>query len=336
MNSMATPKSWSKLTIELTTDCNLKCAGCPRTISIAENNWSNIHMPLETFKGVLDHIPPTNMVTLHGIGEPTLHPDFLEIVRLAKTSQKFQRIKITTNGLTRSPEFLAQSVAAGLDEIWVSVDSFDPIVVDFLREGTNPKKLKDRVQTYIKMGLPIHISNVVSSANIGELGDTLETLFELGNPPVHSQEFQDFGNDYGMLTAEDRQAALAVFSKHLLKHPTARVSPPQFASPKGLICDAPWTRPAISVQGMLTPCCTTFDPKHFGYANISEQSIEEIWSSAVVQTWMEHFYKDEIDMCLGCGLNPRTRGTTNSLSRSGKSGADEHVIKFLEESHGAV
>ena len=97
---------FQKFTIELTTLCNLKCAGCPRTVGVKNGEWSNKHMSKFDFSTALKHLPKINMVTLHGIGEPTLNPNFIDILEISKSSKKFGKIKITSNGLAKPPSFM--------------------------------------------------------------------------------------------------------------------------------------------------------------------------------------------------------------------------------------
>src|SRR3546814_851148 len=136
MNLFAAPSAIHKLTIEITTLCNLKCAGCPRTMGIANDTWIDQHMDLTRFSRILEGWPVTEFVTLHGIGEPTLHPQFVELVAMARQSGKFKRMKVTSNGITRSADYYAEAVAAGLNEFWISVDSFDPVIAERMRSGT--------------------------------------------------------------------------------------------------------------------------------------------------------------------------------------------------------
>jgi MoaA/NifB/PqqE/SkfB family radical SAM enzyme len=279
------------------------------------------------YQKILDRIPPTGMVTLHGIGEPMLHPEFLDIVRLAKESRKFRIIKVTSNGVTRSPKFWRQAVDLGLDQIWISVDSFDPIVAAQLRFGTNVEKLKRNIKGALAEGLPVHISNVVSRINLYDLEHTLKVLYQLGNPTVHSQEFQDFGDDFGVLSVAERAKVKLLFDRLRNELPGIRVIPPQFTNPVGEVCSAPWSRPAISVDGYLTPCCTTFDPSHFGFADLSMSSFEEIYESDAVQSWLTQMADNEMEMCNGCGLNPRLNLPSVQLARSGKTGRELHVIR---------
>src|SRR3546814_20551505 len=59
MNLFAAPSAIQKLTIEITTLCNLKCAGCPRTMGIANDSWIDQHMDLQLFQRILEGWPET-------------------------------------------------------------------------------------------------------------------------------------------------------------------------------------------------------------------------------------------------------------------------------------
>lgn len=327
MNPFAPPQRLAKLTIEITTLCNLKCAGCPRTTAMANGAWSDLHITLEHFQRILDHLPPTDFVTLHGIGEPTLHPQFVELVAMAKQSGKFGRMKMTTNLLSRNVDYYARSVAAGLDEFWVSVDSLDQEIAERMRAGTKVEKLERQIAGCIAAGLPVHVSMVVSAVNYRDIPATLLKLHALGKPLVHMQEFQDFGDPYGLMSNAQRVEFLNLLAAVLPRLAGMKIVPPNFARPKGDICMAPWFRPAISVEGFLTPCCTTFDPEQFGRVNLIELDFKDAWRQPGVLDWIKRFLRDETEICRGCGLNPRRFGTDQTLGRSGKTGEEAHVLK---------
>ncbi len=323
------PTELQKLTIEITTDCNLKCPGCPRTIAIEKDNWTNKEISIEKFKSIINNIPNTRMVTLHGIGEPMLHSSFLQIVESAKNSNKFRMIKVTTNGVTRSPGFIKEAIQAGLDEVWISVDSFNQIIASQMRTGSNIKKLSRNIEDCISLKLPIRISNVVSRTNIYDLRHLFTALYKMGNPIVYCQEFQDFGNDYGMLSAKERTMVRQIFLELKEKFPDINLVSPQFTSPEGDLCTAPWLRQAISVEGYLTPCCTTFDPTHFAFSDLSKYSFSELWEGKELQKWLLDMHSNKIAMCNGCGLNPRLNKMNDQLMRSGKTGREVHYVGDL-------
>lgn len=326
MTVLTAPTALQKLTIEITTLCNLKCAGCPRTLGIANDTWHDRHMDLGLFQRILDNLPPTGFVTLHGIGEPTLHPQFAELVAMAKQSGKFRKMKVTSNGVTRSAEYYARSVAAGLDEFWISVDSFDPVITERMRAGTKIDKLKANIAACMQAGLPLRISMTVSAINYRDIPDTLRELKALGAPMVMMQEFQDYGDPYGLMSEEDRVEFIRLLKAALPDLKGLQISPPNFLKPRGDICTAPILRPAISVDGYLTPCCTTFDPAQFGYTNLGDMTLAEAWQQPGLLQWMADFVQDRTPICQGCALNPRAFGESGQLGRSGKTGAEQHII----------
>src|SRR3546814_3491819 len=100
---------------------------------------------------------------------------------MARQSGKFKRMKVTSNGITRSADYYAEAVAAGLDEFWISVDSFEPGIAERMRAGTKTEKLKSNIAACLQKKLPLHISMVVSAVNYRDIPDTLRQLRELGD-----------------------------------------------------------------------------------------------------------------------------------------------------------
>ena len=70
----------SKAYVEPTNACNLACATCVR------HAWDEPEgfMEWATFEAVADGLAPGGTVAFMGLGEPLLHPGFLDMVRLAK------------------------------------------------------------------------------------------------------------------------------------------------------------------------------------------------------------------------------------------------------------
>lgn len=80
--------------IEITDHCNLECPIC-----IVDNHHS-AHMSVEDFRRIIDrlveHEGSLETITLSG-GEPTAHPNFLELVDIA-TRPEIGRVSVVTNG----------------------------------------------------------------------------------------------------------------------------------------------------------------------------------------------------------------------------------------------
>lgn len=66
-----------RLVLELTNACNLNCIMCGRDVGGFSNNYLDVKY-LNRFKDILECIEE---VTLFGWGEPTIHPEFKEVIR---------------------------------------------------------------------------------------------------------------------------------------------------------------------------------------------------------------------------------------------------------------
>lgn len=81
--------------MELTNYCNLKCPNCPTPTCKRPKGF----MPKEVFDKAMEYVTPDmdSYFSLHGLGEPLLHPQFFECVRRVAELEK--PILISTNGV---------------------------------------------------------------------------------------------------------------------------------------------------------------------------------------------------------------------------------------------
>lgn len=116
--------------VEITDHCNLECPIC-----IVNNQYSN-HMSLPDFQNIIDLLLKAEgtleTITLSG-GEPTSHPQFLEMVDMA-TRPEIGRVSVVTNGirLARSHEFCEELKKRNVYVI-LQFDGFDDEVQKQIR-----------------------------------------------------------------------------------------------------------------------------------------------------------------------------------------------------------
>lgn len=124
----------SKLFVETTTRCNLRCTMCVKQTvgnGIAEGDLS-----LATFDALAPAFPHLEALVLSGIGEPLLHPGLEGFLRLARRAMPSSGwIGFQSNGLLLDADRAASLVRAGLDRICLSVDAVSPATFRRLREG---------------------------------------------------------------------------------------------------------------------------------------------------------------------------------------------------------
>lgn len=110
-------------TIEVSALCDNRCAYCPAPTQ-HEHRPVGL-MTLETFKRALFWVRyfadrgTQQELNLHGVGEPTLNKDLMEMIRLAREATPGV-INFNTNGNRLTPELAAACKAAGLTSINVT------------------------------------------------------------------------------------------------------------------------------------------------------------------------------------------------------------------------
>jgi len=117
--------------IDITNACNLQCSIC----FAHAGKIGYLYRPdVETIGEIMDNLRnnlpvPPPAVQLSG-GEPTVHPDLLEIVRTAKR-KGFRHVELNTNGVKLADEkdgveFIRQLTDAGVDTLYLSFDGVTP------------------------------------------------------------------------------------------------------------------------------------------------------------------------------------------------------------------
>lgn len=101
--------------IEITTRCNLKCRYCSRSFLGREGK----DMPKEIFQSILDCLSHAYRITLVGLEEPLLHPDIVNIVKLAV--ERGRRVALVTNAMNLDLSLSRELINAGLHSIAFSI-----------------------------------------------------------------------------------------------------------------------------------------------------------------------------------------------------------------------
>ena len=162
---------WDWIQLEITSDCNASCIYCPRTLY--KDRWANRHLPLETFKKLVPAFSETRHVHLQGWGEPFLHPDFFEMVAIAKGVGC--RVGTTTNGMLLNMEKIEKVVESKIDIIAFSLAGTGE-ENDRIRKGTRLAKVLEAMRTLNeekeRQGVEtpaIHVAYMLFQSGIGNL-----------------------------------------------------------------------------------------------------------------------------------------------------------------------
>lgn len=264
-------------------------------------------MPLEGFKAVIATLPPTGILILQGNGEPLLHPHLLEMVTIARQSGKFRIISFNSNLLARDESYILALRQAGLSRIMVSIDSFNQETADLCRGGTDVALLKARIERLVPF-IPLGISVTVSRDNLTDLPDIVSWInsrlenawidFQRLNPVPQRSDGRD-----PSLRPEDLAIFAQLIEQMRRKFPFVSLAPsPDLDQKIGKVsCPMPFTRPFITVEGDLCPCCYVADPSAYQNTNLFTIPFEIAWMSPAVQDWLAEFATGVPEICRHCG-----------------------------------
>ncbi|MDD4409692.1 MAG: radical SAM protein [Candidatus Pacebacteria bacterium] len=168
--------------IEVTQNCNLCCPTC-----YASSIQSEKYLSLDKIEEMLDFFIDTEggsaeILQISG-GEPTLHPQIIDIIKLVRT-KNIQYVMLNTNGLriAEDEEFVKElSQFKGKFEIYLQFDGFKPETYMHLR-GKDLLSIKRKaIDNLNKYKIPITLVSVIEKGiNDDEVGQIacfgMETL----------------------------------------------------------------------------------------------------------------------------------------------------------------
>src|SRR3954451_22692244 len=164
------------LTWELTYGCNLACVHClsssgrrdPRELTTAE------------LFGVVDELAAMQVFYVNiGGGEPTLRPDFWELIDYCVDSKV--GVKFSTNGSRITPEIAARLAASDYVDVQISIDGADAATNDAIRgDGSYDAAAAARRDLADAGFVGFKVSVVVTRDNVEQLDDFLALTDRFG------------------------------------------------------------------------------------------------------------------------------------------------------------
>ncbi len=133
----------SKIYVEPTNRCNLSCVTCIR------HSWDEPHgeMDWSVYQALIDGLvdfPGAKTIAFAGMGEPLLHEQFPEMVRLAHA--RGLRTEMTSNAMLLTPSLAERLIDAGLDQFTVSIDGASNEAHGAIRPGASLEEITDNVR----------------------------------------------------------------------------------------------------------------------------------------------------------------------------------------------
>jgi hypothetical protein len=176
--------------VEITDRCNLTCPTC---YAMSSPHYGR-HRTLEEVEKMLDLIVANegspDVVQISG-GEPTIHPDFFEILDISK-KKPIRHLMVNTNGIRIAKDYeFAKRLASYMPdfEIYLQFDSFKPEALIQLRgkdlSDTRMRALEHLNQLNLSTTLVVTLQKNVNDDEIGKI-----IKFALKQPCVRGVTFQ--------------------------------------------------------------------------------------------------------------------------------------------------
>jgi len=304
-------ESPSVLQVEPTNHCNLSCRMCPRSQMTRAKGYLSLDMWEQILNGwgkrffsfrdilfgsAIDILKPRG-IKLFFMGEPMLHKQVGEIVRMAKSHGC--EILVQTNGvLMANADQRKNLLSAAPTSIAFSLDGLDGGTYEAVRKGSNWDKVVDGVKALHterqSMGLAgqvkINISTIIPDYTdeakesamqfLAPLKDYVDDVYTIKLTRVNELDFFD------------AEGELKSYSKEAV-NPTKSMDSP--------LCTEPLDKLNVLWDGSVTPCCHDVDGD-LVLGNAAE-GIDKIWDNPVTRALHQAILDHEIQdypLCQSC------------------------------------
>lgn len=293
--SIITIKSPIYNSIELTYSCHYSCSGC--IIKLSHNKKKNKKKFLDQWKQVIDSLKDCSAYLRITGGEPTLHPNFLDIIKHLKgvklpflifSCGQISNLRKLITFLKRTETFLGFLISLHGDD--------EETYKNFTQQGNLFNHVINSIKNIVKAGLTVYITTVLCDKVIDRIEKITNFAVELGVTAIHFNRY--LGPPLKQLEISEKNLAIAVQQIEYLRR---NKNLPTFIGNCIPQCFARHEYLEFQIPG-LTSCTITpngtVQPGHFPLelGNILMQNIEEIWASKVLLNWLQ----DIPEVCKKC------------------------------------
>lgn len=212
-----TPRRLTRLCVEVTNRCNLRCPHCYAECGTAGLPGSDLSF--EGFCGMLDEFVRLRgrRITLTG-GEPLIHPRFRELVQRCREAAV--EISVLTNGVAVDSGW-AGFLADNADSVQVSLDGSTPEIHDRIRGTGSFARSCAAIERLRAAGVrELATSTTIMGHNVHDLMDILVLTERLGVSAAHFKPVCHVGSaaaHWSWISIEGVREAVAEFFRQVVR-----------------------------------------------------------------------------------------------------------------------
>jgi len=259
--------------IELTNLCNYTCQMCP--VGNGKMKRKQGYMSGNVFQKIINELcPHRTPVRFIRWGEPLLHPQLLQFVKIAKCAGLLTHIN--SNGFFVDDNFISEIIKIPLDSI------------KFSFQGTNAKGYERMRQTDFFAGLVSVIKELYLRRNHRQspyinIGTTVTT-----ETPEQIKSFKEQMGKIADSVWIGKTAELETTNKCHSE-----------------LCPEVFDKLSVNWDGLVTACCGDWDNMML-VGDVKEQTLEQIWKDKPIQHFRQmlaDMRHGELDLCRRCARN---------------------------------
>lgn len=285
------------LAVEPTTSCNLRCPECPSGLRSFTRPTGMLQKDM--FQKLVNEIGDTLLyLTFYFQGEPFLHKDFLEMVKIATRKKIYTAT--STNAHYLNPANARATVLSGLDRLIISIDGTTQEVYQQYRVGGNLDKVLEGTRNIIAAKKELNSATphvifqfLVVKPNEHQMGEVKQMAKTMGVDELRFKTAQiyDYEDGSDLIPDNDRFARYKKddngkwsIKNKLIDH-----------------CWKMWHSAVITWDGIVVPCCFDKDAE-YRMGNVSEKSFQEVWLSDTYRSFRHSLIggRKNIEMCKNC------------------------------------
>jgi len=290
----------TRLWIEPTNRCNLRCIMCPNSNPPEDAKYGD--MSMELYRKVIDEASKFVVdINLFARGEPLLCGNIFDMIRYANS--KGLRTRLETNATTLNKDRSRELINSGLNFLSFSVDGYTKEVYDKIRVGGDFDKTTRNIMDFLTFKkesgkkTPFVMVQVIELSLIKKCRDKKEKVNfvkKFKGFPLNAFRFITPHRFGGVIDEGVTGTEYAYMKKEgLLKN---------IVSMRYTPCPYPWYGMSIYYDGSVLPCCLNFfDNYIIGDAN--KQNLVDIWNGMPMVSLRKRLAAGEnksISMCAEC------------------------------------
>ena len=316
------------LYLETTNRCNLLCETCPRTFEQLE---PPADMSWQLFTQIVDQFPRIARVVLHGVGEPMMVRALPRMVRYLKERGAY--VLFNTNGTLLTERKGRDLIAAGLDELRVSLDAAEPRAFLAVRGKDMFDRIVRNVSAFTALQRAERLERPLVSLWLTGLKETVDQLPEfvrlahrIGVSELHLQRLVFMPEGLGLARPESalfeslegdeprRLEEAASLAEELgFRFNASGATEPGTSLKRGAeehpwsLCRRPWTLMYFTAHGRAIPwCIAPFSMRGydgFTLGDATQESLRQIWNGPRYQEFrLALLSETPPPACASCGV----------------------------------